>query len=139
MRYCHVALPRPLRQTFVYELPPGLRGAARPGARVLVPFRDRTLVGCIDRLSDDTDLSRVRPVEDLLDEEPLLPGPLLDLCRWIAHYYVAPPGMVLRTALPPGLLTESSYRIALTEAGEEDGPGAGGREEGDAAPAVLER
>ncbi len=139
MRYCHVALPRPLRQTFVYELPPDLRGAARPGARVLVPFRNRTLVGCIDRLSDETDLSRVRPVEDLLDEEPLLPGPLLRLCRWIAHYYVAPPGMVLRTALPPGLLAESSYRIGLTEAGADRADAPTGGEPTGPRRAVLER
>jgi primosomal protein N' (replication factor Y) len=86
--------------------------------RVLVPFRRRKLVGCIDRLSGETDLSRVREVEDLLDPEPLLPQPVLDLCRWVAEYYVAPPGMVLRAALPPGLFAESSYRIGLTDTGE---------------------
>ena len=117
--YCHVALPRPLRQTFVYRLPEELRGRAGPGMRALVPFRNRKVVGCIDRLSGETALDRVRTVEDLLDAEPVLPGPLMELCRWVAGYYVAPLGMVLRAALPPGLFTESSFRVALTGAGRE--------------------
>ncbi len=117
--YCHVALPRPLRQTFVYRLPEPLREEARPGMRVLVPFRRRKVVGCIDRLADETELDRVRAVEDLLDARPVLDGPLLELCRWVAGYYVAPPGTVLRAALPPGLFEESSFRVALTPEGRE--------------------
>ena len=117
--YCRVALPRPLRQTFVYRLPEPLRGEARPGMRVRVPFRRRKIVGCIDRLAEETDLDRVRAVEDLLDAEPMLSPSLLELCRWVADYYVAPLGMVLRAALPPGLFTESSFRVALAGAGRE--------------------
>ncbi len=138
--YCHVALPRPLRQTFVYRLPPELRGEVRPGMRVLVPFRRRKVVGCVDRLSGETDLDRVREVEDVLDAEPVLPAPLMELCRWVARYYVAPPGMVLRAALPPGLFTESSFRVALTDEGREAARRAEeGGDEGGARRAVLAR
>lgn len=111
--YCQVALPRPLRQTFTYRVPDGLRGRVRPGSRVLVPFGPRKLVGMVDALEEETELSDVRPVVDALDPEPLLPPTLLDLCRWAARYYVAPLGLVLRSALPPGLFSESSFRVRI--------------------------
>ncbi len=111
--YCQVALPRPLRQTFVYRIPGGLRDRVRPGSRVLVPFGPRKLVGIVDSLEQEAELSDVRAVIDALDPEPLLPEPLLELCRWVARYYVAPPGLVLRAALPPGLFSESSFRVRM--------------------------
>ncbi len=113
--YCEVALPKPLLRTFTYRLPAQLGAAALPGARVLVPFGRRKLVGCIDSLARRTERDEVRPVLDLLDDRPLLSGPLLALCRWVADYYAAPLGLVLRAALPPGLLTESSSRVRRTE------------------------
>ncbi|MFQ5888951.1 MAG: primosomal protein N' [Gemmatimonadota bacterium] len=113
--YCHVALPRPVRQTFAYRLPPALAASARPGMRVVVPFGHGRLVGCIDRLADRPGRGETRDVLDLLDPEPILSEPLLELCRWLADYYVAPPGMVLRAALPPGLFSESALRIELLD------------------------
>ncbi|MDP2480701.1 MAG: primosomal protein N' [Candidatus Palauibacterales bacterium] len=145
-RYCDVALPRPVRSTFVYRLPADLAEAARPGMRVLVPFRRRRMVGCIDRVRAETELERVRPVLDLLDDTPLLPEKLLELCRWVADYYVAPLGLVLRAALPPGVLAESSFRVErVADHGAEGGgaasEGAGGSAVGlgDDERAVLDR
>ncbi len=145
-RYCDVALPRPVRSTFVYRLPAELAEAARPGMRVLVPFRRRRMVGCIDRIRSETELERVRPVLDLLDDTPLLPDRLLELCRWVADYYVAPLGLVLRAALPPGVLAESTFRVERVEerpaergaAGQSAGGGASGGL-GDDERALLER
>jgi len=96
--------------------------------RVLVPFRRREAVGCVDRLARETDLDRVREVREVLDREPFLPEPLLRLCRWTAEYYVAPLGLVLRTAVPPGVFTESGYRISLV-AGDDPLAGSGDGEE----------
>jgi len=132
--YCQVALPRPLRQTFVYRIPDGLRDRVRPGSRVLVPFGPRKLVGMVDALEEETALPDVRPVIDALDPEPLLPGSLLELCRWVARYYVAPLGLVLRTALPPGLFSESSYRVRTAADGAAEDA-----ELTDAEARVLER
>src|SRR5208282_436087 len=35
--------------------------------------------------------------------EPAFRPDLLSVCRWISEYYVAPPGLVLRAALPAAL------------------------------------
>ena len=132
---CRVALPRPLRQTFVYRVPPRLRGSLEPGHRVLVPFRRRKIVGCVDELARETRVEGVREILDALDREPVVSGPLLRLCRWIARDYVAPLGLVLRAALPPGLFAESTDRVSPGGGGEDVGAEGGGEVE----RAVLER
>lgn len=93
-----VALPVPLARTFTYEVE---RGEARVGARVLVPFGRRRLIGWVVGHAEQVlEGVRVRPVSAVLDPEPAIPEELLRLCRWVADYYVAPLGLVLRTALP---------------------------------------
>src|SRR5712675_1479915 len=45
--FCNVALPVPLRTTFTYAIPDSLRESVQPGSRVLVPFRNKSLVGVV--------------------------------------------------------------------------------------------
>ncbi len=45
--FCNVALPVPLRTTFTYAIPDALRDSVQPGSRVLVPFRNKSLVGVV--------------------------------------------------------------------------------------------
>lgn len=111
--YCEVALTRPVLRTFTYRLPPPLGRYAHPGSRVLVPFGKREMIGIIDALKNSAGRTAVKSVLEILDEEPIFPDRLLHLCRWVADYYVAPLGLMLRAALPPGLLTETSYRVRL--------------------------
>ena len=47
-----VALPVPLFHTFTYEVPPELADRARPGMRVVVPFRNRREIGVIVETDD---------------------------------------------------------------------------------------
>ena len=105
---CQVALPRPVYQTFTYLLPEEIRRRARPGMRLRVPFGKRETIGCIDTVGEGEPSGRVRSALELLDSEPILSPELLDICRWVAGYYVAPLGLVFRAALPPGLLAESA-------------------------------
>ncbi len=48
-----------------------------------------------------------------------VPEALLKLCLWVAEYYHAPPGEVLRVALPVGAQITAQQMIALTKAGRE--------------------
>lgn len=95
-----VALPLPVDQTFTYALDPAEPRPAA-GTRVLVPFHRAKRVGWVvgpGRPGSET--LRLRPVTRILDEEPSLPLRLLELAHWIADYYVAPLGLVLRAAVP---------------------------------------
>jgi primosomal protein N' (replication factor Y) (superfamily II helicase) len=97
-----VALPLPLFQTFTYAFDDTLAARIRVGARVVVPFRNKRQIGiCISGPAEKEKLIRVpKNVLDAPDAEPAVGQRLLELCRWIADYYVVPLGVVLRTALP---------------------------------------
>ena len=91
-----VALPVPVRRLFTYRV----AGAPPPaGTAVRVPFQSRTLTGWV--VGRGTEVARVRDVLGVLDSRLALGSELLGLARWIADYYVAPLGVVLRAMLPP--------------------------------------
>ncbi|HEX7050033.1 MAG TPA: primosomal protein N' [Longimicrobiales bacterium] len=96
-----VALPVPVPRTFTYRLE---HGEAAEGTRVLVPFSGRRLVGwVVGRSRSAVEPTRIRAILSVLDDTPSVPPELLRLCRWVAEYYVAPLGQVLRSALPAAL------------------------------------
>ena len=98
--YCEVAVPVPLDQLFTYKLDRGI--STEPGARVLVPFRERRLIGIVTELHDRAPAFAAKNVLESLDESgtPALTEELIRLGRWISVYYLAPIGEVFRTMLP---------------------------------------
>jgi primosomal protein N' len=102
-RLVEVAVPLPLQDAYTYELPEGLAEIAKPGARVEVPFGRRNLVGYVVGFPAATTVPRIRPVERVLDDPPLLTPQLVDLARWIASYYACSVGEALRAVLPGGV------------------------------------
>ncbi|MDB4950385.1 MAG: primosomal protein [Gemmatimonadetes bacterium] len=92
--------------------------------RVLVPFGSRERVGWIDRVVETVpagDAAKLKPLLGVLDKVPSAPPPILRLARWIADYYVAPLGQVLRTALPAGLADASTDHLQLVADAAFDG------------------
>jgi primosomal protein N' (replication factor Y) len=96
-QFCDVALPVPLDRIFTYAL-----GESHPvvGVRVLVPFRNEKLAGVVVRVHDEPPPVEAKPLLIVLDEEPVLSQQLMELGQWIAQYYLAPIGEVLRSMLP---------------------------------------
>jgi primosomal protein N' (replication factor Y) (superfamily II helicase) len=103
-RFAEVALPLPLFQTFTYAVEEGLANPVVVGSRVVVPFRNRKEVGVCIGVSDVSPLKRKpKAVLESPDVEPAIGAQLLDLCAWMADYYIVPLGVVLRTVLPAAL------------------------------------
>ena len=117
MPFAHVALPLPVRQTFLYRVPEALVPRAVPGAQVSVPFRGRARRGFVVALSATCALEKVSDLTGVLPVPPLSTH-LLELARWIAEYYVAPLGEVLAAALPGGL--EGFARSRARRGAEEE-------------------
>jgi primosomal protein N' (replication factor Y) len=117
--YCDVSVPAPLDQPFTYALPETLRHRARPGCRVLAPFGPRKLTGVILSCHDQAPAVAAREVLRLIDSEPVLDAELLALGRWIAGYYCAPLGEVLRTMLPLAADIRRGKIWSLTDAGRD--------------------
>ncbi len=117
--YADVSLPVPLNQAFTYRLPATLQHRVQPGCRVLVPFGARTLTGVVLRLHDQAPEASIKDLLKLLDEEPILDTDMLALGQWIAHYYCAPLGEVLRGMAPLAGETRHAKVYSLTDAGRD--------------------
>src|SRR5258705_10816174 len=101
MSFALIALPVPVRQLFPYRVPAEFDDAALPGAPVEVTFRGRAMRGVLVERIASTPLENVRDVTKVTGA-PLLSAHLLELTRWVADYYLAPPGEVIAAALPGG-------------------------------------
>ena len=106
-------------QTFTYRLPETLRHRVLRGCRVSAPFGARKLTGVVLRVHDDRPLMKARDVFKLLDEEPVLSEELLSLGKWIAAYYCAPLGEVLRSMTPLSGEVRRGKQYSLTDTGRD--------------------
>jgi primosomal protein N' (replication factor Y) len=124
-RCVSVAVPVPALDLLTYRLPESLPWPV-PGARVDVPLGARRVTGIVveaPAAPPSGDRVRLRDVIAIRDASAFVPPSLLHLTQWVADYYLAGPGDVLATALPPRVLTgdERTFRrrrvAALTAAG----------------------
>jgi primosomal protein N' (replication factor Y) len=89
-----------------------------PGQRVRVRVGRRAVTGVVWSAAEEGEPDReVRPIEALLDREPVLPSELLELARFVADYYLTPIGEVLASMLPGDLPPWGDRAVALTAAG----------------------
>ena len=87
---------------FTYAVPADLRGRARPGQRVRVPFGPRQVEGLIFALGQARPPAKVRPLGALVDEgEPPLDAHALELAAYLAERTVASVAQAVRVLLPP--------------------------------------
>jgi primosomal protein N' (replication factor Y) len=115
---CEVALPGPMRTAFSYAVPEPLDELAVPGARVVVPFGNRTVVGVIlERHTRRSETLTLKNVSEVLDPLPALPPHLVELGRWVADYYLAPVGETFRVMLPPAVEVHVARQWRITESG----------------------
>ncbi len=125
-KYVEVALPIPLRQTFTYSLPTGLRENIEIGARVLVPFGTRSLTGYAvilhEELCEELEIeeSAIKDVLELIDSEPLLTEEIIRLTQWTSDYYASSWGEVLKASLPAGINQTTERIYAITAHGRDE-------------------
>jgi primosomal protein N' (replication factor Y) len=116
--HARVAVPVPLPETLTYRVPEDLDGRVRPGVRVRVPVGRRKLSGVVlARTADTPPGIELRPVLEVVDREPVLTDELLALAEFVAGYYLAPPGEVVRAFLPAHLEPFGERKVWLTSAG----------------------
>jgi primosomal protein N' (replication factor Y) len=113
-----VALPVPVDELFDYSLPPALEVDATPGCRVIVGFGGRHLTGVIAERSDHSaHEGKLRPIQKLIDTEPVVSPAMLRMLREEAARVFCPVGMAIATALPAGSAPRVVRGHALTERG----------------------
>ena len=97
-----VAVPSPLHRLFDYLPPRATVHALQPGMRLRVPFGRGHCIGILLEIADRSalDPARLKRVQEVLDDSPLLPSDILAMAQWVANYYHHPLGEVLAGALP---------------------------------------
>jgi primosomal protein N' (replication factor Y) (superfamily II helicase) len=117
IRTCEVALPLPVRTTFTYRVPEGFDEPAVTGARVVVPFRNRVMLGVVVGRGDTSDGAPLKNVANILDPIPAMLPRLVELGRWISNYYLSPIGETLRVMLPPSVEVQFERQWLISDAG----------------------
>lgn len=101
------------------------------GVRVLVPFRNKTVVGMVweTDIAPDMDTARILSVQTAFVEEKPLPQSWRDLLAFTSRYYHYPTGQAVFAALPQGLKETRAVEMpqpplfyALNEAGRAQTP-----------------
>ncbi len=98
-KYVQVAVNLPLNDVFDYSVPEKLQDSVEIGKRVWIPFRNRTIVGFIVKISDRTEIPRTRDIKEVIDQIPLLSEEMLKLSRWMADYYFCSWGEAIEAAV----------------------------------------
>jgi primosomal protein N' (replication factor Y) len=101
--YIQVAIPVPMRQLFTYIVPATINGEdIQTGARVIVPFSHRQVIGIIISTSATSDIEdkKLKSIISLVNDNFRLPPALLKFLLRCADYYHHPVGDVLQLALP---------------------------------------
>ena len=106
-----VAVPGPFLFPLDYLLEPAAdllttdEACAVIGGRVWVPFRNKKIVGLVMDISESADFerSKIKPISEVIDVEPLFNKTQLGLFSWASQYYHEPIGDVIMTALPKRL------------------------------------
>ena len=102
-----------------------------PGTRVLVPFRNKTVVGIVweTDIAPNMDTARILSVQTAFVEEKPLPQSWRDLLAFTSRYYHYPTGQAVFAALPQGLKETRAVEMpqpplfyALNEAGRAQTP-----------------
>jgi len=104
-RFADIILPLSLPQALTYGIPQQWQESLQVGMRVEVSLgRNKQYAGVVQRLHNNKpEAYSVKPIKDLIDDEPSVNEKQLQFWQWIAHYYIAAPGEVMQAALPAHL------------------------------------
>jgi primosomal protein N' (replication factor Y) (superfamily II helicase) len=119
IQFVQVVLPLALDRPFTYywdQLP-----VLQVGQRVIVSFgRSKFYTAIVYKIGLTAPDYTVKPIEEVLDKEPLFTSNQFEFWEWIAQYYLCSVGEVMRASLPSTLLLESESVVALLDTNFRD-------------------
>ncbi|MEY4661125.1 MAG: hypothetical protein RLZZ42_1077 [Bacteroidota bacterium] len=115
--FAEVIIPLAIPKTYTYEVPENMQQHAIPGIRVEVVFgRQKRYSGIIKSLfTEKPEGFDPKPIEQILDPEPVVYPLQLSLWSWLAQYYMCSEGEVMAAALPTQLKLSSETILVLNE------------------------
>ena len=122
--FIEVTLPLPLTQSFFYRYAGTSLTEIQPGQRVLVPFVNRKLTAYVLKTYQQLPKNfptetKLKSISVVLDDKPLIQTDLFEFACWVATYYFASPGEVLKSCLPPKINPNIKKIFFLTDSGRK--------------------
>jgi len=115
-RFAEVALHLARVQgAFTYLVPPSLTHVLAPGHLVTVPFGPRRAQGIVLRRTAASPVAETRPIESLVDAQPVLTSAQLALAEWLQRTTLAPLGECLALMIPAGLAQHADQIYSLVD------------------------
>jgi primosomal protein N' (replication factor Y) (superfamily II helicase) len=110
--FAEIVFPLPFRNSFTYSIPKEFEEITTIGVRVVAPFGKRTLTGFVINLKSETDIKeKIKPIKDVLDDQPIFSKESLKFYEWVSDYYLSSLGEALKNSVPYGLEVESKKTI----------------------------
>lgn len=93
-----------LDKPYDYLIPEALLGKVKPGVRVTVPFSrgNRRSEGIVLGVSDRSDFDKLKPIETVLDNDPVLTPSQIRLALWMHDRFFCTVYDAVKTILPAG-------------------------------------
>ena len=113
--FIDVILPLPLQKRFTYAITEAEANFLEEGMRVAVPFGKSKVYTAITAAihQNPPQVYEAKPINQILDKNPLVTKHQLKFWTWIASYYMCAEGDVLKAALPGAFLLESESIVEL--------------------------
>ena len=120
-RFVDVILPLAIPNLYTYSVPASNSGHIKVGQRVIVQFGKKKIYTALVRTihSNKPKEYTAKPIEGILDIDPIVNERQFELWKWISDYYMCTIGEVMNAALPSGLKLTSETRIVLNEENKE--------------------
>lgn len=114
IQVAEVVFNLPLEKPYTYSIPDPLRDLLQAGMRVKAPLGrgNRNVIGyCVKVRPAESGVRKLKPIQEVLDNQPLLDGIMLQLTQWIAERYLCGWGQVLESVIPAGVRRKSGTRL----------------------------
>lgn len=99
--FANIAVPKPVDQTFQYEIPPHLLNEVSIGKRVKIPFGRQVIQGVVISFSEKPAFKNMKAIIEVPDFSPGISAELISLSEWISSYYLSFHGLALKMLFPP--------------------------------------
>jgi len=107
-----ILFPLALNQTFIYEYSEKIA----VGMRVYVNFKGKNRVGIVWENIEKKPDYKIKCIEKVLDDEPIISKELQKTIEFISYYYITYKGLVLRGSLPKALFNpKTTFNISKIE------------------------
>lgn len=118
--YAEVAINVPVKRSFHYHVPLPLQTQAAVGQLVQVAFGTGLQYGVIIALHDEAPTEQTKPIQQIIDLEPVVSAYQIGMAQWISESYFMAIGPCLWLFIPAGLTGKREALLRLSGLIAED-------------------